>query len=109
MLTLELKFKAMDIKIHSINFDASDKLQEFIESKISKLSQFSDEILGAEVFLRLDKAQNLENKVSKIKLDIPGTDLFAESQARSFEQATDDVVEALRRQLNKRKEKIRGV
>ncbi|SRR6056297_2989764 len=99
----------MEIKIHSIHFDADQKLIEFIEKKVGKLVQFYDNILGAEIFLRLDKDQSLENKLVEIKLAIPKNDLFAKKQSRTFEESTDNAVEALRRQLKKTKEKQRGV
>ncbi len=99
----------MEIKIHSIHFDADQKLIDFIEKKVGKLVQFYDNILGAEIFLRLDKDQSLENKLVEIKLAIPKNDLFAKKQSRTFEESTDNAVEALRRQLQKTKEKQRGV
>jgi putative sigma-54 modulation protein len=99
----------MNIKISSIHFNADKKLLDHIEGKVSKLIQFSEEIISAEVYLRLDKAGNQENKVTKIKLDVPGYDLFAEKQATSFEEATDSVVDALRKQIKKRKEKLRSI
>lgn len=98
----------MNIKIHSLRFDADQKLEEFIESKIEKLNQYYEGIIGVEVTLKLDKAQNTENKVTEIKLELPGNDLFAKKQSKSFEAATDTAVEALRRQLKKYKGKVRG-
>ena len=97
----------MDIKIHSIRFDASVKLLEFITSKIRKLIQFYDDIIGAEVYLRLDHSQDLENKVAEIKLSIPGNELFAKKQSKTFEESTDLCVEALRRQIRKHKTKLK--
>ncbi len=97
----------MDIKIHSIRFDADQKLLTFIDSKIRKLIQYDDDIIGAEVFLRLDRSQDLENKVVEIRLSIPGTELFAKKQSKTFEESTDLCVEALRRQIIKRKTKLR--
>jgi len=97
----------MNISIKSIHFSADRKLEELIQNKISKLSQYHDSILGANVYLRLEKNQELENKVTEIKLDIPGTELFAKKQSNSFEKSTDSTVEALRRQLKKFKEKQR--
>lgn len=97
----------MNISIKSIHFSADRKLEELIQTKISKLSQYHDSILGANVYLRLEKNQELENKVTEIKLDIPGTELFAKKQSNSFEKSTDSTVEALRRQLKKFKEKQR--
>ena len=97
----------MNISIKSIHFSADRKLEELIQNKINKLTQYHDSILSASVFLRLEKSQDLENKVTEIKLDIPGTELFARKQSNSFEKSTDSTVEALRRQLKKFKEKQR--
>jgi len=98
----------MDIKIHSVHFDADKQLEDFIENKVSKLDQFYDNIIGAEIFLKIEKNQSPENKVSEIKLQIPGSDLFAKKQASTFEESTDLAVNALEKQLKKRKEKQRG-
>jgi putative sigma-54 modulation protein len=97
----------MNISISSIHFTADKKLKKLIENKISKLAQFHDSIIGANVFLRLEKNQESENKVTEIKLDIPGTELFARKQSNTFEKSTDSTVEALRIQLKKFKEKQR--
>jgi len=98
----------MDIKIHSIHFDADKTLLDFVNNKVKKFVQLYDNIIEAEVFLRLDKDQSLENKVTEIKLSIPGNDLFAKKRSKTFEESTDNVVDALKRQLKKTKEKQRG-
>lgn len=98
----------MNIKIHSVRFDADQKLLTFIHEKTTKLEVFYDDILGAEVFLRLDKdSSERENKLVEIKLDVAGSTLFSKKQCKTFEEATDLSVEALRKQLIKRKDKIR--
>lgn len=94
----------MDIKVQSIHFDADQKLVDFIEEKVNKLSQYYDKIIGSDVFLKLEPSDR-ENKVAEIKLSIPGKDLFAKKQCKSFEEATDEAVEALRRQINKYRKK----
>ncbi|RLD59939.1 MAG: ribosome-associated translation inhibitor RaiA [Bacteroidetes bacterium] len=98
----------MQVKIHSLKFDADKKLEEFIENKVNKLNQFYDDIISAEVILKVDKDQSLENKIAEIKLKISGTELFAKKQTKTFEESTDTAVDALRRQLTKFKEKQRG-
>jgi|SRR6056297_143256 len=98
----------MDVKIHSVHFDADKKLIEFVENKVNKLDQFYDNIIGAEVFLRVEKDQSPYNKLAEIKLQIPGSDLFAKKQTDTFEESTDLAVNALRKQLTKRKAKQRG-
>lgn len=96
----------MKLQMHSIHFDADQKLVEFIQKKADKLDTFYDRIIDGEVFLRLDKDDANENKLIEIKLNIPGNQLFAKEKSRSFEAAADEAVEALRRQLKKHKEKL---
>ena len=99
----------MNIQIHSVRFDADKKLIEFVNQKLDKLSQFGEDIVNAEVYLRLDKDQTRENKVSEIKLDLSGGPLFARRQSKTFEEATDGAVSALKKQITKHKQKKRGL
>ena len=99
----------MDVKIQSIKFDADQKLVEFINTKVSKLQRFSDAIIGAEVFLKIENTQEEENKSVGVKLLIPGNDLFVERNAKKFEEGLDECIEVLKRQIKKHKEKQRGI
>jgi putative sigma-54 modulation protein len=99
----------MKVNISSLHFKTDIKLEEFIKDKTSKLSSHFDGVLGCDVTLRLDAATNNENKIVEMKVMIPGNDLFSKKQARTFEEATDNAVDALRRQLQRYKEKVRGV
>ena len=98
----------MNIQIHSLRFDADKKLIDFVTQKVNKLSQLSDDIVSAEVFLRLDKDDERENKNTEIKVEYPRGPLFARKQSKTFEEATDLVVDALKRQIVKQKGKMRG-
>ena len=44
-----------------------------------------------------------ENKIAEIKLHGPGSEFFAKRQCKTFEEATDQAAEALRRQIQKNK------
>jgi putative sigma-54 modulation protein len=98
----------MNIQIHSVRFDADKKLIDFVHQKLGKLTQFGEDIVNAEVFLRLDNDQENENKISEIKLDLSGKPLFARKQSKTFEGATDDAIDALKKQITKHKQKKRG-
>jgi putative sigma-54 modulation protein len=102
-------YKNMKLQMHSIHFDADQRLIDFIQKKANKLDTFYEHIVDGEVFLRLVKKESRENKMVEIKLNIPGTQLFAKEQSDSFEAATDMAVEALRRQIKKHKEKQQAV
>ena len=95
----------MKIKLNQVHFSADKKLVEFVQAKVNKLETFYDKIIDGEVFLRLDKSEDSANKIAELKLNIPGKELFAKKQCKTFEEATDNVVEALRRQLRKQKTK----
>ncbi|ERJ57564.1 ribosome hibernation-promoting factor, HPF/YfiA family [Sphingobacterium paucimobilis] len=97
----------MNITVQSIKFDADQKLVDFIKRKTSKLEQYLDNIIEGVCYLRLENVDDEENKVVELKFNIPGSQLFAKAQAKSFEEATDIAVESLRRQINKHKTKTR--
>lgn len=96
----------MEIKVQSIHFDADKKLEDFINEKVSKLGSLHEHITTSEVFLRLDKNETGDNKIAEIKLNVPGKELFAKRQCKTFEEAIDLSVEALRTQVKKYKGKL---
>lgn len=98
----------MKVNINSVHFKTDRKLDTFITEKVEKLSDMYDGIIGSEVTLRLNNNDDQDNKVAEIRLLVPGNDLFAKKQSKSFEEATDIAVDALRKQLSKHKEKQRG-
>lgn len=93
----------MQLQIQSVHFNADRKLEIFIEDKLSKLNNRYDQIIGSDVILRLEKSDTRDNKIAEIKLKIPGNDLFAKKQSKTFEEATDLAIDALKRQISKRK------
>ena len=99
----------MNVQIHSVRFNADKKLIDFVHQKLGKLTQIGEDIVNAEVYLRLDKDQTRENKISEIKLDLSGGPLFARRQSKTFEEATDGAVSALKKQITKYKQKKRGI
>jgi len=96
----------MDTKIQSVNFDADKALVLFVEERVGKLEQYFDNIVGVESFLKVEKSESYENKIAEIKVLLPGKEIFAKKNAKSFEEAVDESLEALRRQLIKYKEKL---
>jgi putative sigma-54 modulation protein len=98
----------MKVNINSVHFKTDKKLDSFITEKVEKLSDLYDGIIGSEVTLRVNNGEDPDNKIAEIRLLVPGNDLFAKKQSKSFEEATDIAVDALRKQLSKHKEKQRG-
>jgi len=99
----------MNIMINSVHFKADGKLEEFIKEKLQKMQNIYEGIIGSEVILKLENTETRDNKMVEVRLIVRGYDLFAKKQAKSFEEATDQAMEALKKQLIKHKEKIRGL
>lgn len=99
----------MNITISSLHFKADQKLEAFINEKVAKLAKVHDGIIGAEVTLKLENTDKLENKTAEVRINIKGNDALASKTAKTFEEAMDNAAEALKKQLVKVKEKERGI
>jgi putative sigma-54 modulation protein len=98
----------MKINTQSIHFDADKKLLTFIDEKVNKLNTYYENIVAADVILRIEKSDDNNNKIAEIKLHVKGLDLFAKKQCESFEEAIDNAVDALKIQIKKYKEKTQA-
>jgi putative sigma-54 modulation protein len=98
----------MELRIQSVNFEASDQLKAFAEKKVSKLVRFSDDIIQSEMIMKVIKPDAPNNKEVSIKLNIKQGESFASKTAGTFEEAIDLCVEALEKQIIRSKEKKTG-
>ena len=100
------KIKSFDMKVNieSPHFKVDNKLVLLINEKINKLIEHHSQlILNGDVILRIGDYP--ENKIVEIKLNCEGCNFIAKKNSETFEQSLDMVVEALRRQLRKKKTK----
>jgi len=105
ILIINLKnFFTMEVKIQSVKFDASKQLIEFVEKKMSRLERFEGNSTGVDVILKLDKDSEKGNKLALVTLHVPGADIVSEQRARTFEEAVDLALDAVKRQIEKRKD-----
>lgn len=95
----------MEITIQAIHFEASEKLEKFVNKKVGRLAKFNDAISLAEVTLKVVKPESNDNKDASIKLFAPGHEFFAQEVADTFEEAVDKCVDKLERQVVKAKKK----
>lgn len=98
----------MRVSVQAVHFDADTKLVGFIEKKLSKLETFYDRLISSEVYLKLDKgdsAKKIQTKILEIRVNMPGGEVFVKETAKTFEEATDIALEALKIQIKKFKER----
>lgn len=99
----------MEIRIKSIHFDATEKLQEFINKKVDKLQKSYEDIQKVEVQLKVEKPAAALNKTTSLTVTAPGNTLFVEKTCDTFEEGVDLCLDAMKVQLTKFKEKQRNL
>ena len=97
----------MKVHTQSINFNADQKLINFIEKRMDKLELFFDKIIKSNVYLKVENTSQKENKIVEIQLSIPVNVIVMKKVSKTFEEGLDTAVHSLERQLKKRKEKLR--
>jgi ribosomal subunit interface protein len=98
----------MNITFNSVRFKADQKLEKFISDKLVKTAKVHDGIIGFDITLKLENTELPENKTVDIRAKIRGYDAIAQKTAKTFEEAADEVIAALKKQLLKAKDKVRG-
>ena len=97
----------MEVALNAVKFKPTEALSEFVDKKMKKLETLYPQAMKAEVNLKVDKDHDIHNKIADVRLVIAGSDLFASKQCDTFEEAVDECVDAIKRQIDKQKEKYR--
>ncbi len=86
------------------NVQLTDHLNEVIQNKVKKLEHFYQNIMDCIVYLH-DNGNSVNDKEVEIKIIVKDNTLFCKEKENSFEKAVDLAVEAMRKQIQKYKEK----
>jgi len=97
----------MKIYTESVQFKADQKLLDFIDKKLNKMDHYFDRIIDARVTLKLENTGQVRDKIAEVRLKVPGDILVVKENQKTFEAAIDAVVDVLKRQLIKFKEKTK--
>lgn len=92
----------MEINLKTLKFDAGQKLIDFVQKKVDRLSRFFEGVAEAEVTLENAK----EGKKAKIKVHVPGEDLIIDRTADTFENAITACVDAMKERMTRAREKM---
>ena len=96
----------MNITIESPHVRVSQETIRTIDTKLSSLLRKYGRTVMCDVLLRKENNDDQKNFHIGIKLSVAGASLFAEENEQSFEAAFDKIIEDLKRQLQKRKERL---
>ncbi|ARV14882.1 ribosome hibernation-promoting factor, HPF/YfiA family [Polaribacter sp. SA4-12] len=97
----------MKVFTQSVNFNADKELINYVDEKVLTLVKYHDKIVDAEVFLKVLNISDKENKLTEVKINIPGSELIIKREAKTFEEGINLAVDNLKRQLKRSKEKLR--
>ena len=97
----------MKVNVHAVNFSVDSKLVGFVQERMDKLEKYYDKVVFSDVYLKVEKTSDKENKIAEIKINVPGDDFVVKKQCKTFEEAVELAADSLERLLLKRKEKIR--
>lgn len=93
----------MEAIFQFVQLAKSERLEELTQKKLEKLENKYDWIVSADVFFKKQEGEAPKGFICNIKLGVPGTQVFAESNEDSFEAAMAETISDLDRQLSKRK------
>jgi putative sigma-54 modulation protein len=102
-----IKLLYMKVQVQAVNFNADKKLVQLIEEKVEALLKFQENIIGAEVFLKVQKTSEKENKILELKVGIPGKDKLVKKTSNTFEDALTQAISSMKNALKRIKEKQR--
>ncbi len=98
----------MKVNTQSVNFSADAKLLDFVQKRMDKLDSFYDKVIYSDVYLKVQKTSDKENKIVEVKVAVPGDEFIVKKRSKTFEEGLDMAASSLERVLLKRKEKLRA-
>lgn len=96
----------MNVNIQTVRFDADNKLVDYINRKMEKLSTFHDRIIKVDVFLKLDNVvHTIKDKIAEIRIHVPRHQLFVKATTKSFQDSFDEAFDSIVTLIKRKKEK----
>jgi len=84
---------------------ASTELEDYVNGKLEKLFNKYEFAIRADVFFKTENTHDRDSRMkTSIRISLPGPRLFAESSTDSFHKSSAEVINAIDRQLDKRKD-----
>ena len=99
----------MQILIQTAPFKVSAETISRVTEKMTQLQKIYERIERCSVMLKKEKSDIRESYVVEVHLAVPGHDLFAAEAAESYGRALLNVVDDLKKQLLRHKQKMNEI
>ncbi len=84
-------------------------IKEYVKSAIHIFNKYHNKVIDCQVILDHQKNDKVNNKFAEITAHVPSQIFVSKSHAETYEKAIDACVENICKQLQKHKEKTRGI
>ena len=95
----------MKLNTQAVNFEIANRLEQHIAKKTKRYEKLRTPSAEMDIRMTVVKPETNLNKEVTIRITGIGAELFAQKTCDTFEQAIDECLEAIDRQLEKQKDK----
>ncbi len=95
----------MKLNTQAVNFEMATRLEQHIAKKTKRFEKLLPDSAELDIRMTVIKRETNLNKEASIRIIGLGSELFAEKTCDTFEQAIDECLEAVERQLEKQKDR----
>ena len=95
----------MKLNTQAVNFEIAERLEKHIEKKTRRYEKLLPESAEMEIRMTVVKPEANLNKETAIRVLGFGAEIFAQKVCDTFEEGIDDCLEAIEKQIEKRKDK----
>ncbi|MBS0350025.1 MAG: ribosome-associated translation inhibitor RaiA [Proteobacteria bacterium] len=91
----------MQIQLTGQNIEITEAIRNYTEKKLKRIVSLVEKINHIHLTFRVEKL----NQIAEINISLPGTQIHAEAGCENIYESIDKLVDKVRRQLKKHKEK----
>ncbi|MBC5992401.1 ribosome hibernation-promoting factor, HPF/YfiA family [Pontibacter cellulosilyticus] len=95
-------YEGIKLDVQAVDIEISDAIQESIRKKIAKLKRHAKKIDSIDVYFKEEANQATNTKSVRMRVGVPGNDVFAQDEGDNWYQLLDNVEDKLVRQLQKK-------
>jgi len=108
-MTQSVTSDVVTVKVTLRHSNNHGSIEGYARDTVSGLLKFYPGPLSCHVILDHQKNDHEQNKTAEVTVHVPQHDFVAREEAPTYEQAIDNCVDVLSRQLRKLKEKHRNI
>ncbi|WP_299759396.1 ribosome-associated translation inhibitor RaiA [uncultured Pontibacter sp.] len=95
-------YEGIKLDVQAVDIEISDAIQQSVRNSIDKIRRHIKKIDSVDVYFKEEASQSTNSKSVRMRVGIPGNDVFAQDEGDNWYELLKNVEEKLKRQLEKR-------